>query len=215
VLTPLPPPPPRDLGPRLQRLGAQAGAVVLLGLFSFGVAGLVVDTGDDGPGDVAAASPGPTIADSGSPSATLSDGASAAVTETPTPTPTPTPTLTPSPTPTPTVAETPSAQPSASETDDGRIDPSSVSIQVLDGVRDDDRAAARKVADKLTDAGYRVVVINPASSVYDVTTVLWTQGFEDQALQVQHEFSFAEAREKPSNLSSNVQLHVVVGRDQR
>ena len=93
-----------------------------------------------------------------------------------------------------------------------RIDPATISVQVLDGYRQDGGAAATVVYEQLRDAGYRIVARNPAIA-YDVTTVLWTAGFEDEGRQVAEEIGAAEVREQPGNLSTQVNVHVVVGAD--
>lgn len=96
--------------------------------------------------------------------------------------------------------------------DEGRIAPEEVTVQVLDGYRDDGGSAAAAVASQLREEGYPVVAENPAIS-YEVTTVLWTSGFEAEARQVAAEIDAAEVREQPGNLSTQVHVHVVVGAD--
>lgn len=104
--------------------------------------------------------------------------------------------------------------PSTSSTGES-LAPASISIQVLDAVRDDDGAAAEKVADRLREAGYDVVVINAAAVTYEKTTVFWSGENSIAANQVASAFGFTEVSAKPDNLSASVMLHVVVGRDQR
>lgn len=95
---------------------------------------------------------------------------------------------------------------------DREFAPDSVTVQVLDGYQEDGGSAAASVASALRETGYRVVAENP-SLRYEVTTVLWTAGFEDQARQVAADLGGAEVRPKPDNLSDQVQVHVVVGAD--
>ena len=90
--------------------------------------------------------------------------------------------------------------------------PGEVTVQVLDGYQQDGGQAAAQVATLLRDEGYRVVAENPAIA-YQVTTVLWTAGFEGEAQQVAAEIGAAEVRAQPGNLSTQVQVHVVVGAD--
>ena len=90
--------------------------------------------------------------------------------------------------------------------------PGEVSVQVLDGHAGGDGSGARAVAAQLREAGYRIIAENPAIP-YDVTTVLWTPGYEDQARQVAAELSAPEVREQPGTLSDQVMVHVVVGAD--
>ncbi len=100
--------------------------------------------------------------------------------------------------------------PDADEPD--RIDPGSISVQVLDGFQQDGGAAADAVAAELSDAGYRIVAQNPALR-YDVTAVLWTAGNEAAGQQIAREIGAAEIRQQPGSLSTSVMVHVVVGAD--
>ncbi len=105
----------------------------------------------------------------------------------------------------------------AAETDDAdedapAVDPGSVSVQVLDGFKEDGGTAADEVAALLGDSGYQVVARNDALT-YEVTTVLYNPGSEAAARQVAAELGGADVREQPGNLSTAVDLHVVVGRD--
>lgn len=93
-----------------------------------------------------------------------------------------------------------------------RIDPSTVSVQVLDGYQEDGGTAAGAVATQLADEGYDIIARNPAL-LYDVTTVLWTSGHEQAGRQIAEEIGAAEVREQPGNLSTAVMVHVVVGAD--
>lgn len=92
------------------------------------------------------------------------------------------------------------------------IDPAGISVQVLDGFRSDGGAAADTVSEQLEQAGYDIVARNPAIA-YEVTAVLWTDGFEAEARQVAAEIDAAEVREQPGNLSTGVNVHVVIGAD--
>jgi hypothetical protein len=98
------------------------------------------------------------------------------------------------------------------EADAPAIPPGDISVQVLDGYKTDGGTAARGVATDLREAGYRVVAENQALN-YDRTTVLWTDGNEAAARQVAAEIGAAEVRAQPGNLSSAVDVHVVVGAD--
>ncbi len=93
-----------------------------------------------------------------------------------------------------------------------RIDPGSISVQVLDGYQADGGRAADAVAAELTDEGYRIVARNPALR-YDVTAVLWTSGNQEAGEQIAGDIGAAEIREQPGNLSTSVMVHVVVGAD--
>jgi hypothetical protein len=95
---------------------------------------------------------------------------------------------------------------------DRAVPPAEVTIQVLDGAKEDGGTAADDVATLLGDAGYRITARNDALT-YEVTTVLYNPGNEEAAAQVAAELGGAEVREQPGNLSTAVDLHVVVGRD--
>jgi hypothetical protein len=92
------------------------------------------------------------------------------------------------------------------------VAPGDVTVQVLDGVKDDGGTAADGVATLLDDVGYQIVARNDALS-YDVTTVLYNPGNEAAAEQVAADLGGAEVRPQPGTLSTAVALHVVVGRD--
>ncbi len=97
--------------------------------------------------------------------------------------------------------------------EDPRIDPASVTVQVLDGYQQDGGVAARALAEELRGDGYRVIAENPALR-YDATTVLWaTPDGEAAARQVAADIGASEVREQPGNLSTSVAVHVVVGAD--
>jgi hypothetical protein len=111
------------------------------------------------------------------------------------------------------------AEPDAAEPEEAEepapapaIDPAEVSVQVLDGYREDGGAAADAVAAELAEAGYRIVARNPAI-LYSVTTVLYTAGNEAAGRQVAAELGVSEVREQPGNLSTAVAVHVVIGAD--
>lgn len=105
--------------------------------------------------------------------------------------------------------EAPAEEPTPSEP---AIDPASISVQVLDGYRQDGGAAAATVYQQLESAGYNIIARNPAIA-YEVTTVLWTAGHEAEGRQVAQEIGAPDAREQPGNLSTQVNVHVVVGSD--
>jgi hypothetical protein len=108
--------------------------------------------------------------------------------------------------------EEPAPEDGADEPEAPAIPPGDISVQVLDGYKTDGGTAARGVAGSLREAGYRVVAENQALT-YDRTAVLWTAGNEAAARQVAAEIGAAEVREQPGNLSSAVDVHVVVGAD--
>jgi hypothetical protein len=108
-------------------------------------------------------------------------------------------------------APEPGTEPEPDQGSGDAIDPATVSVQVLDGYRSDGGAAAGLVADQLAEAGYRIVARNPAIA-YSVTTVLFTAGNEPAARQIAREIGATEVRQQ-TNLSAQVDVHVVVGSD--
>jgi hypothetical protein len=115
----------------------------------------------------------------------------------------------------PTPEETPKAQPTRKR-DDGNetaLITDGVTVQVLNGTGDpgaDDRMAAR-----LGELGYEVVAIEGSSKQYGETTVFWSFPEAREAAEALAERFGWVAGPKPDNLSSTVDLHVVVGADER
>jgi hypothetical protein len=137
-------------------------------------------------------------------------------TASPSPRPSPRPATSPTPAPSPEATPSPSPSPSPAVPAEGADPfgapaPSATTVQVLDGVGDRVRAqAAREV---LTGLGYRVVALNPAGVDYDATTVLFTAGNEAAAEALRAADRRFGAVAANRNLSEQVMLHVVVGRD--
>jgi hypothetical protein len=133
----------------------------------------------------------------------------------------------PSPTATPTeiVLASPSPKPSPSPTQDERDEQDEqddrsdvklitkdVNVQVLNGTSDPD--AADRMAQKLIQLGYRVESIEGASGSYQDTTVFWSYAGARRAGEaLAAKFDWVVER-KPSNLSAEVAVHVVVGADE-
>jgi hypothetical protein len=97
--------------------------------------------------------------------------------------------------------------------------PRDVSVQLLNGIGADGAAGVARVRSALSDAGFRIVATSTGRA-YDVTTIFYTVGFEDEAQLVGAELDVrvinpmtdlpAERR-----LSPSVMVHVVVGADRR
>ncbi len=123
-----------------------------------------------------------------------------------------TPAATPSPTsPSPTASATTSPSPTE---DDGSKTPliTDVTVQVLNGTSAS--AADDAVATRLSDLGFDVVAVQPASTSYPETTVYWsTVDSKDAAEALGERFGWQIGR-KPENLSPSVAIHVVVGADE-
>lgn len=93
------------------------------------------------------------------------------------------------------------------------VPPEEVSIQVIDGVIDDDGAALGQLTTELTGAGYDVAAEAKSFRRYETTTVFYTQGHAVEGRQVAEMLGLDTVSEKGSNLSSSVDVHVVVGQD--
>lgn len=112
--------------------------------------------------------------------------------------------------PSPALSQTPSPSPSASPT--ASIAPSRISVQVLDATGDGGVRARTAVA-RLRADGYKVVATNEASRIYSRTEVFYSPGHEAEARQIAAAYGFSSVRPKPSNLTSSVDVHLVIGRD--
>lgn len=89
--------------------------------------------------------------------------------------------------------------------------PEETRVQVLDGVNDPGRLA--ELVGALESLGYQVVATNPASTDYDVTTVLYSEGREPAARALQVRDPRVAALRPSPGLSDQVDLHVVLGAD--
>ncbi|MDP9023314.1 MAG: LytR C-terminal domain-containing protein [Actinomycetota bacterium] len=94
------------------------------------------------------------------------------------------------------------------------VDPSQVTVQVLDATSDGGGRAAH-AARTLREAGYRVVAVNRAVRSYARTTVFYTadQTVEAQAVAAALPSEDEVIEAKPDSLSDSVKVHVVVGTD--
>ena len=90
------------------------------------------------------------------------------------------------------------------------LDAEGIALQVLNGTSD--AAADDLVADRLARLGYSVVAVSPASRAYPRTVVVWVGDREEAARALAERFEW-QAQPAPSNLSTEVDLHVVVGND--
>ncbi len=115
-------------------------------------------------------------------------------------------------TPSPTVSPYTTSSPSPSSSPTVVIAPSRISVQVLDAAGDSGLRARRAVSQLRAD-GYNVVATNEASRVYSRTQVMYSPGKEAAARQIASAYGLSGVRPKPSNLTSKVNVHLVVGRD--
>jgi hypothetical protein len=121
--------------------------------------------------------------------------------------PSPSPAPSPSPSPTKAAASpTPAPSPTASPTGAAKGQ-----IQVLNGTGT--AGLARRAADKLTAAGYEVVIVQNASRRYDATTIFFKPGFEEQAREVGRVLGSTNVEAAPSSLQRDIPVTAVVGPD--
>lgn len=138
-------------------------------------------------------------------------------TSSPTPEETPTDAAPATPSPTPTLAQRPSPRPSSSpQPKKTRSAPEllteGVTVQVLNGTGAP--AADDDMADRLARLGFEVIAIDGSSKEYPQTTVFWSlPEAQEAAERLARRFGWLAAA-KPENLSTTVDLHVVVGLDE-
>jgi hypothetical protein len=129
----------------------------------------------------------------------------------------PSPTATPTATPNEIVLASPSPKPSPTKDEqedrsDIKLITKDVNVQVLNGTSDPE--AAERMAQRLTELGYRVESIEEASASYRDTTVFWSYaGARRAGRALAARFDWL-VEMKPSNLSAEVAVHVVVGEDE-
>ena len=96
--------------------------------------------------------------------------------------------------------------------DDTELITAGVTVQVLNATGASD--ADDRMANRLSALGYDVISIEGSSAQYPETTVFWSfPGAREAAERLANRFDWL-AKEKPSNLSSTVDIHVVVGSDE-
>ena len=185
-------------------LGIAVGFVVLVGAL-FAGAGAWYDRDATGGDEVAAPEPAPEPAPAPAP----------------VPEPEPEPGPEPEPEPEPDDAATDGDAGDAGDADDeppaDGPSPGDVSVQLLDGSAGD--AAVTRARTTLTDAGFRIAATRSARA-YDVSTIFYTVGFEDEGRLVGRTLGVTEIRpmtDLPAErrLSENVMVHVVLGADRR
>jgi hypothetical protein len=87
-----------------------------------------------------------------------------------------------------------------------------VTVQVLNGVFV--TGLARRVATQVRAAGYQVVAANTALGSYSVSRIYYTDGHRADAEAFRDRFPvFRQIEPAPANLSREVALHVVIGRN--
>jgi LytR cell envelope-related transcriptional attenuator len=106
----------------------------------------------------------------------------------------------------------PEPEPSKSDEVLPKLITNGISVQVLDasGSPGSDRA----MADRLTELGFDIAAVVPASKLYDHTTVFWSSNDTKAAAEALAEHFGWIVEPKPPNLSADVSVHVVVGKDE-
>ncbi len=118
----------------------------------------------------------------------------------------------PSPSPSPTVKAKKIKKKSPAPSEEVELVTEGISVQVLNGTASPD--ADTLMADRLAGLGFDVYTVDSASSAYSQTTVFWSYAEARPAAEaLAKKFGWASG-EKPSNLSTSVALHVVVGTDE-
>jgi hypothetical protein len=87
-----------------------------------------------------------------------------------------------------------------------------VSVQVLDAA--EAMAATDALVERLERLGFEIAVVGSASRLYDETTVFWSSADSQEAGEALAERFGWLSEPKPGNLSSSVDLHLVVGGDE-
>lgn len=105
-----------------------------------------------------------------------------------------------------------SKDPKPDRSGDEKLITTDVTIQVLNATGDP--GADDRMADRLSSLGFEVVSIQGSSKEYGATTVFWSfPEAQEAAERLAKRFGW-DSGPKPSNLSSTVDLHVVVGTDE-
>ncbi len=127
-------------------------------------------------------------------------------TEEPSAEPEPTPTVEPGP------EETEEPQPDQTKEPREELITEDITVQVLNGTASTE--ADDMMADRLSSLGFEVVAVEGSSRQYPETTVFWSfPAAQEAAERLANRFGWISGP-KPSNLSSTVDLHVVVGSDE-
>lgn len=113
--------------------------------------------------------------------------------------------------PEPVITPTPSEEPTPD--DDEPVDFEGVTAQVLNatgGVT----GAGQEMADRLARMGFDIIAIDTALGEIDVTTIYWTASSGRPIAEALASKNGWIAAKKPDNLSSSVEIHVLVGKDE-
>lgn len=127
--------------------------------------------------------------------------------------PTTAPPVTSEPTAPPSPMPSPIPTPTATATSEPEPPSTNPTIQLIDAVLDDGGAAAGRVKSKLTSSGFSVRFETKSFRVHDTTKIWWTPGNETAANEIRAALGFGLVEPAPSNMSADVNVHVVVGTD--
>ncbi|HVL64136.1 MAG TPA: LytR C-terminal domain-containing protein [Actinomycetota bacterium] len=135
------------------------------------------------------------------------------------PSPTPTPaaaTASPSPSPPPSPRDTPSkASPGPAEKTEASpaVSFAGTTVQVLNGTGGV-TGAAERMADRLARLGFEVIAVDDALGNFSRTTVYWTSAASRPQAEALAGANGWIVEPKPDNLSTTVDVHVIVGLDE-
>ena len=112
--------------------------------------------------------------------------------------------------------KTPKDKPEPEQSESAEVLPklitNGVSVQVLNA--SGSQGADRAMADRLTELGFHVAAVVEASKIYDDTTVFWSTNASKPAAEALAQHFGWIVEPKPPNLSADVSVHVVVGKDE-
>ncbi|MFP5297397.1 MAG: LytR C-terminal domain-containing protein [Actinomycetota bacterium] len=117
----------------------------------------------------------------------------------------------PSPSPSPQPSKSPKPEPSTSPAEEVALITENMTVQVLNG--NGDPSADDRMASQLSELGFEVVAVQGSSEEYPSTTVFWSYTESQEAAERLAQRFGWQVAPKPSNLSTTVALHVVVGLD--
>lgn len=117
------------------------------------------------------------------------------------------------PSPVPTAKETKEPEPEETEAPERpELITAGISVQVLNGTNAPE--GDDLMADRLSRHGYEIIAVGGANKTYVRTTVFWSFPEAEKAARALADRFGWVADKKPDNLSSTVDLHVVVGQDE-
>ena len=113
------------------------------------------------------------------------------------------------------ITPTPSEDPEDDPTPEGDepVDFEGVTAQVLNATGGVE-GAGQAMADRLARMGFDIIAIDTALGEIDVTTIYWTAPSGRPVAEALASKNGWIAAKKPDNLSSSVEIHVLVGKDE-